>query len=74
MDFGERQVLESFVASHGRPDTPGTTSEPADTAIHFEYDYEKGIVKGGPLGARIFETHLEEDGLVDQKNRMPDAG
>lgn len=75
MDFGERQVLETFIASYGRPDTtPPFLNSDDDTTIHFEYDYEKGIVKGGPLGARNFESHLEDPEPLTEKKPVPDAG
>jgi hypothetical protein len=60
MDFGERQVLETFIASHGKPDHQiGRAGGEGDETIHYEYDFEKGIAKGSKTGS--FDSHLESD-------------
>lgn len=75
IDFGERQVLETYIASHGRPDASmGGGEVDSDTAIHFEYDYEKGIITGGPLGAKLFETPSDESTESPDSTHVPDAG
>jgi hypothetical protein len=78
MDFGERQVLETFIASHGKPDSlQGRTPPSADVTVHYEYDYDTGIGTGGPPRPQGFESHLEGPDHSEQNStakQIPEAG